>query len=126
MKKEITSETKKLLIYLLINSVILIVLYYWIPSMVDFGYMPAIYLVAGVGLTLYYVIYNRGFVAKNATPEMLPNHMSPIEKQKLIEDAKLREHKSRWVLTLLVPIILTFLADMVYLFIFPYFEELFV
>lgn len=126
MKKEITSETKQLLIYLLINSVILIVLYYWIPSMVDFGYMPAIYLVAGVGLTLYYVIYNRGFVAKNATPEMLPGHMSPIEKQKLIEDAKLREHKSRWVLTLLVPIILTFLADMVYLFIFPYFEELFV
>jgi len=125
MKKEITADTKRLLIFLLINSVILTVLYFWIPTRWHFEHLPAIYLVAGVVLALYYVIYNRGFAFKNATPEMLPSHLSTIEKQRLIEDAKLREKKSRWTLTLLVPILLTFLADMIYLYIFPYFEGLF-
>ena len=125
MKKEITAESKRSMIFLLINSVILIVLYFWIPSQWQFEYMPAIYLVVGVSLTLYYVIYNRGFALKNATPDMLPSHLSAIDKQKLIEDAKEREKKSKWALTLIVPIVLTFLADMLYLFVFPYFEGLF-
>lgn len=125
MKKEITAETKKIMIFLLINSVILIFLYFWIPTCWEFEYLPAIYLAVGVALALYYVIYNRGFALKNATPEMLPAHLSAIDKQRMLEDAKAREKKSRWTLTLLVPIILTFLADMVYLFIFPYFEGLF-
>ena len=125
MKKEITVETKRSMIFLLINSVILIFLYFWIPSQWQFEYMPAIYLVVGVSLTLYYVIYNRGFALKNATPDMLPSHLSAIDKQKLIEDAKDREKKSKWTLTLIVPIVLTFLADMLYLFVFPYFEGLF-
>lgn len=125
MKKEVTAETKRVLIFLLINSVIMIFLYFWLPTQWHFEYLPAIYLVVGVIFALYYVIYNRGFVFKNATPEMLPSHLSMIEKQRLIEDAKLREKKSRWTLTLVVPILLTFLADMVYLFIFPYFERMF-
>ncbi|MBR3893969.1 MAG: hypothetical protein IKJ35_02365 [Clostridia bacterium] len=125
MKKEVTAETKRVLIFLLINSVIMIFLYFWLPTQWHFEYLPAIYLVVGVIFALYYVIYNRGFVFKNATPEMPPSHLSMIEKQRLIEDAKLREKKSRWTLTLVVPILLTFLADMVYLFIFPYFERMF-
>ena len=125
MKKEISSEKKQLMIFLLTNTVILMVLYFWLPSQWQFEYLPAIYLVAGVTVGLIYVIYNRGFALRNATPEMLPSHLSAIQKQALLDDAKARERKSRWMLTLLIPIIFTFLADMVYLFIFPYFERLF-
>ena len=84
-----------------------------------------IYLAAGVGLGLYYVIYNRGFVGKNATPDVLPDTMSPAEKQAFLDDSKARLQKSRWVLTLLIPIILTFAADMIYLFLFPQLKEIF-
>lgn len=118
-------EGKKLLFHLLINSAVLITLYFLIPSLVNFSYMPHIYLIVGAGLALYYVIYNRGFVGKNATPDMLPNSMTPVQKQAYIEESKKRFRDSRWVLTVIVPIILTFFADMLYLFIFPYIEEMF-
>ena len=118
-------EGKKLLAYLLLNSVILITLYFLVPSLIPFYYMPHIYLLAGALLALYYVIYNRGFVAKNASPDELPAHMTPIQKQAFIEDGQRRFKKSKWVLTLLLPIILTFFADVVYLYLFPYLEELF-
>ena len=118
-------EGKKLLVHLLLNSVILITLYFLIPTLVPFYYMPHLYLLAGAFLGLYYVIYNRGFVAKNASPDELPSHMSPVQKQAFIEDGQRRFKKSKWVLTLLIPIILTFLADCIYLYLFPYFEGLF-
>ena len=118
-------EGKKLLIHLLLNSVILITLYFLIPTLVPFYYMPHIYLILGAFLALYYVIYNRGFVAKNASPDELPSHMSPVQKQAFIEDGRRRFQQSKWVLTWLIPIILTFLADCIYLYLFPYFEGLF-
>lgn len=126
MKKEITAETKRLAGFLLINTVLCIVLYFWVTTTFEFPYMPAIYLLVGVGVGLYYLIYNRGFALKNATPDMLPSHLSPVEKQRMLEDAKQRAHNSRWALTIIVPIVLTILADMIYLFIFPYFEGIFV
>ena len=119
-------EGKKLFAYLFLNSAILITLYFLIPSLLSFSYMPQIYLLLGAVLALYYVIYNRGFVAKNATPDELPNHMTPVQKQAFIEEGQRRFKKSKWVLTILIPIILTFFIDIIYLFLYPYLEDLFV
>lgn len=118
-------ESKKLMLYLLANTVLMMALYFAIPALTHFSYMPLIYLLAGAGLGIYYVIYNRGFAGKGATPDQLPDTMTLVEKQKFIDDSRERMKKSRWVLTVLLPIILTFLADMIYLFVFPYFESLF-
>lgn len=117
------AESKKLMLCLLVNTVILTVLYYLIPSLIPFFYMPHLYLILGVVLALYYVIYNRGFVGKNATPDMLPANLSPVEKQRFLEESRERLQKSKWALTLLFPIIFTFLIDMIYLFVFPMVEE---
>lgn len=119
------SETKKLMLCLVANTVLMIALYFAIPALTRFPYMPQIYLAAGAGLGIYYVIYNRGFAGKGITPEQLPETMSLAEKQKFIEDSQARLHKSRWVLTLLVPILFTYMIDMLYLFVFPYFASLF-
>ena len=116
-------ETKKLAIHLLINSILLIVLYFAAAKI--FPYIWAVYLAAGAGLGLYYVIYNKGFSGKGVTPDMLPSTMSLAEKEAFIEDSRKRLNNSRWVLTLLIPILLTFMLDMIYLFIFPYLEEIF-
>lgn len=116
------NESKKMMLHLLANSVILIAVYFLISEYFQFPYMMVIYLAAGFGLGLGYVIYNRGFVGKNATPDMLPDTMSPAEKQAFLNDCKARLQKSRWILTLLLPIILAVLADFIYLF---YLQELF-
>ena len=112
-------DSKKLMLHLLINSVILVTLYFVISEAFGFPYIMFVYLAAGAGLGLYYVIYNRGRLGKNVTPEMLPDTMSLAEKQEFLNDCKSRMKKSRWVLTLLIPIILTFIVDIAYLFFIP-------
>ena len=116
-------EAKKLALHLLINSIVLIVLYFMIAKV--FPYVWVIYLAAGAGLGFYYVIYNKGFSGKGVTPDMLPTTMSLAEKEAFIEDSRVRLKNSRWVLTILIPILLTFMLDMMYLFLSPYVEAIF-
>lgn len=117
-------DAKKLLIQLVVNSLIIVPLYFVIAMNVQFPYLHYVYLLAGAALALYYVIYNRGFVGKNATPESLPDSMSAAEKQEFLEDCRLRQKKSRWVLTFLIPIVLTFLADAAILYLVPSLEAI--
>ena len=119
MKKPLTPQAKKMMLRLLANTVILMVLYLWLPTQFDIFFLPLIYLGVGAALLLYYVIYNRGFSGKNVTLDMLPNTMSLEEKQQFIEDTKARMEKSKWVLTVLIPIMLVFAVDMIYLFVIP-------
>ena len=112
-------EAKKWMLCLLANSAILLTLYFWIPAQFQFAYMPIIYLVAGAVLLLGYVIYNRGMIGKNLTPEQLPDSMTLAEKQAMIDDLHERAHRSRCVLTVIFPIALTFAVDMIYLFLIP-------
>ena len=130
MKKKLPNgnnmqEKQQLMRHLLLNSAILITLYFVISEMLKFPYIMFIYLAAGAALGLYYVIYNRGFVGKNATPDMLPNTMTLAEKQAFLQDAKDRLHRSRWVLTILIPIILTFFVEVILLFLLPQLKEFF-
>ena len=109
-------EKKALMWRLLLHCVIILAIYFILVA-IHFEYIFHIYAGVGAVLGLSFVIYNRGFAAKGITPEMLPDSMTPLEKQKYIEDAKLRLKKSRWMLTVLIPIILAIACDMFYLFV---------
>ncbi|MBQ8441636.1 MAG: hypothetical protein IJX19_13315 [Clostridia bacterium] len=111
------AEKKVLMARLLANCVAMLIIYFVVAIRFQFGYIFHIYVALGVVLGLSYVIYNKGFSAKDVTPDMLPDTMSQAEKQAFIEDGKLRLRKSRWMLTLLLPIILTIACDMFYLFV---------
>ena len=118
-------ENKKLLLYLLCNSVILIAIYFLMVEKFQLYFFSYVYLLAGAALGLYFIIYNRGFVAKNATPESLPDTMTLAEKKAFIEDGKARLRRSRWILTILLPIILAIAADMIYLYVYPMLKGIF-
>ena len=111
------AEKKVLMARLLANCVAMLIIYFVVAIRFQFVYIFHIYVALGVVLGLSYVIYNKGFSAKDVTPDMLPDTMSQAEKQAFIEDGKLRLRKSRWMLTLLLPIILTISCDMFYLFV---------
>ncbi len=111
------SEDKKQLLYrLLLNTVLMLAIYY---ACIYFGfeYIFHIYAVAGLGLGFAYVIYNRGMAGRELTPDMLPDTMSADEKDAFLLQVKLRMHQSRWMLTLLFPIIVTVAIDIFYLFV---------
>ena len=116
--KTVSKDAKLLLVLLLGNSILLTAVYF-VCVHFGFDYILPIYCVIGAALGLGFVIYNRGFAGKGVTPEMLPDTMSYVEKCAFIEDSKTRLHKSRWMLTLIFPIILAIAIDMMILYLFP-------
>ena len=79
-------EKKKLALRLLLHTVILAVIYFLLASK---GLpMHLLYVGGGAILALVYVIYNRGFVWKNATEETLPDSMSLAEKRELLRETR--------------------------------------
>ena len=117
-------EARQLMLMLLGNSALILTVYFVLNNL---KFWPIFFIYMGISavLILIYVIYNKGFVYKDATPEMLPNTMTPEQKETVLGEAKARLRKSRWMLTVLVPIILTFMADIIYLFLIPMITEIF-
>ena len=106
------------MVLLIANTVLLTILYYTAPAL-GFSYLPVVYLLGGGTLALWFVIYNRGFRTKGKTADMLPEHLPLAEREHMIAEGERRFRKSRWALTVLLPVIFVFLIDMVYLFILP-------
>ena len=78
--------------------------------------MIAYFLVFAV-LLVSYIAYNRGFVNKDVTAEMLPADWSEEKKQTFLQNEKLRVQKSRWMLTVIIPFIIVFMCEALYLFV---------
>ena len=114
-QQPISPEKKRLVWQMLFNCVAFAVIYFLIAT--KFPYIVYVYTAVAVILGFIYVIYNRGFSAKGITPEMLPDTMSASEKERYLEDAKLRLRKSNWMLLILFPTIFTVGCDMFYLFV---------
>ena len=113
--KGVTPVTKKLTLLLILNTLLALLVYF---GCVGLGFAPIFFIYVGLAavLLVVYVIYNRGFVLKGATPEMLSDELSPVEKQAMLDEAALRLRDSRWLLTIIIPLVLTMLVDAIYLF----------
>ena len=115
-------ENQRLALLLVGNSILFSVAYFALATIFP---IYIVYLAVGAVMTLIFVIYNRGFVGKGLKPDQLPDTMSPEEKQQFIDDCAARLHKSRWMITVIFPIILAFCLDMMYLFLLPMLEGMF-
>lgn len=83
-----------------------------VSFVVTFGYM----LIFG-GFLIAYIAYNRAFSRKGMTPDMLPDSWSNEKKQEYIEDGVRRQEKSKWMLSVIIPFLITLMADALYLFV---------
>ena len=54
---------------------------------------------------------------KDVTVEMLPAEWSEEKKQTFLENEKLRVKKSRWMLTVIIPFVVVFMCEALYLFV---------
>lgn len=107
----------RLMLLLILNTGLFAAVYFVLPTLLHFRYLPQIYLAAGVALALWFVVYNKGFTHRNVRPEDLPDTLTPEQKEAWIEEGKTRFARSRWALLIIIPILLTFLFDMLYLFV---------
>ena len=115
-------ENKWLALLLVGNSILFSGAYFALAP-----YFPIyiVYLAVGAVMAFIFVIYNRGFVGKDLKPEQMNDAMSLEEKQKFIDDCAARLHRSRWIITVIFPIILAFCLDMMYLFLLPMLKGMF-
>lgn len=77
-----------------------------------------LYLTLLLGFTIAYLVYNRFFYRHGLTKEQLSDEWSDEEKEAFLADAALRMQKSKWMLTVIIPLLFTFLIDSLQLFIF--------
>ena len=110
-------ETKRRLWATVGLTVLLMVIWYGcIAAALARAVMIAYFAVFTV-LIITYLAYNRGFVNKDVTIEMLPADWSEEKKLAFISAEKARAEKSRWMLTVIIPFVIVFMCEALYLFV---------
>ena len=119
-KKNVSPEAKRKAITLVISSLASLFIYYGLTGInipaLQMGVMAAYMAAFGIFLVAY-IAYNRAFSRKNITIEMLPDTWSREQKEEYIADGERRYEKSQWMLMVIIPLLVTFAAEAMYLFI---------
>ena len=76
-----------------------------------------VYMALLLGFVLAYLIYNRFFYREGITVEQLSPLWSEEQKNDFIEDAKRRKARSKWMLLIIFPLVVTFMVDAIDLFV---------
>ena len=125
--KDISPEAKRRAVMITANTVLLSVIYFgsmalpqlMLSMIVTIGYCSAF-----ASLLIAYVIYNRGFTRKNVTEDMLPDSWNKEKKQQYIEDGKKRYDDSKWMLTVIIPIMIPIALELISLCTWPMIQNL--
>ncbi len=111
-------------VLLCVNSVLFFALYramLFLVSMTD-NALPSfvimlVYSLLLLGFGLAYLIYNRFFFKKGLTKEQLPDTMTEEQKDAFLLDGELRLARSKWMLLIIIPLLVTFFVDALDLFV---------
>jgi multisubunit Na+/H+ antiporter MnhB subunit len=103
-------------------ALLLLAFYYFSMNFEFFRFVMWGYMIALAALVIAYIIYNKGMYLKGVTEEMLPDEMSIEEKRALIDGAKRRLERSKWMIMLIIGFISTFAVEAVLLFVLPWIE----
>lgn len=114
---------KKHIIMLFVNTAVLLLAY--LISVRFFPFVTLIvYTAVSAVVCFSYVIYNRGFTRKDLKPEDLPDAWSEEQKKEYIEDGKKRLERSKWMLTVIIPLIIIYAYELIDIFVLPPIAEL--
>lgn len=123
-KKPLNKNALRYLVFLVLNTVLFftvyrVLLYYAETTNETFAsfVVMILYLALLLGFTLGYLIYNRFLYRKGLTREDLPYDWDEERKAEFLADGERRLKKSKWIMLIIFPLILTFLIDTIDLFI---------
>ncbi len=77
------------------------------------------YLVGLAVLAIVYIFYNRGFLRKGITEDMLPQDWDDERKKAFVEDSARRIKKSAWMPAFAIAFFVTFFVEALDLFVIP-------
>lgn len=115
-KDEAFKKNKKYILPLLINTALAYGVYALLANTKFCIITLWVYFALLLGSASAYIIYNRAFSRRGVTAEMLPDSMSDNEKREFIEDGERRLQKSKWMILIIFPLVMTFIIDTMLIF----------
>lgn len=125
--RNVSSTAMQRAVITIVNTTILTVIYFGamnIEQPILSAIVTAGYWLGFAGFLIAYIVYNRGFTRKDVTREMLPDTWSEEKKTEFIEDTKRRYENSKWMLTVIIPIMIPIALDAIVLFTWPIVQNL--
>ena len=123
----ITAAEKKAVIIkltlLVVVSAVIFAIYRVLMTSSLFPIVLGTYLTVLTALIAVYLIYNRGFIRKNVTVEMLPDEWDEQRKLEYVEDGKMRVKRSSWILIFIMAFAFTLVFELFELYFLPALES---
>ena len=117
VKEAVNAFNWKRALILVLSTVVSMGIYFFLTSTPLWKVAVLAYIVIASVLIIAYFIINRAFTGSGVTYEMLPDTMTHKEKEEYLADVADRERRSRPMLMVIFPIILTLLVYLFRLFV---------
>ncbi len=118
-------SSKLLYVISLIVNFVLMFLLYALGVNLNATVTFIIYGVITAAFVFGYLIYNRGLSRMNVTPDMCPPDWTEDRKLEFIADGKRRLEKSKWMLTVIIPLIAIYGYEVIDLLVIPAVKQMF-
>ena len=106
----------RLVLLVLLNTLLFFGIYAYFVMARGFNFLFWVYFGVLIASALGYFLYNRGFSDATCTYESLPYAWSHEKKTEFLAARDERKHKSKWLLTIIFPLSLTIMFDIIFLF----------
>ena len=117
VKEAVNAFNWKRALTLAITTIVSMGIYFFLTSTPLWKVAVLAYIVIASVLIIAYFIINRAFTGSGVTYEMLPDTMTHKEKEEYLADVADREKRSRPMLMVIFPVIITLLVDLFRLFV---------
>lgn len=117
VKEAVSAFNWKRALVLFISTAFAMGLYFFLMSTPLWMITVIAYITVASVLIIAYFIVNRAFTGSGVTYEMLPDTMTHKEKEEYLADVADRERRSRPMLMVIFPVIVTLLVDLFKLFV---------
>ena len=117
VKEAVNAFNWKRALTLAITTIVSMGIYFFLTSTPLWKVAVLAYIIIASVLIIAYFIINRAFTGSGVTYEMLPDTMTHKEKEEYLADVADRERRSRPMLMVIFPIIVTLLVDLFRLFV---------
>lgn len=113
LKRQVKALNWRRIALLVTNTIILFAVYRLLVARGYFVHVFTVYGIALLGLLIGYLVYNRGLIPANVTREQLPDDWDAAKKDAFLADAARRIERSKWMLTLIFPLCITFAYEII-------------
>ena len=117
VSKAVNAFNWKRMLLLVLFCAISLGLYFYLINFTFWKVVVIGYVAIASVLIIAYFIINRAFTGSGVTYEMLPDTMTHDEKEEYLADVADRERRSRPLLMIIFPVIVTLLVDLFRLFV---------